>query len=153
MVYQGSFQDVFLVLAGLAWIGYSAYRSGKKKQKSSTAASPGKTSNKNSLFEELLAQYTQGAEIEPVESFNVKTDFNIATEKKKNESSIEPIRRFTDSEIYEEEESEESLEARSALDETEIVVKAKKQKRQISNRTFNLKKAFIYSEILNQKYI
>ncbi len=153
MVYQGSFQDVFLVLAGLVWIGYSAFRSGKKKQKSSTAVSHGKTSKKNSLFEELLAQYTQGTKIEPEENFNVKNDFNIATENKKNESSIETVRRFTDSDIYEEEESEESLEARSALDETEIVVKTNKQKREISNRNFNLKKAFIYSEILNQKYI
>ncbi len=153
MVYQGSFQDVFLVLAGLAWIGYSAYRSGKKKQKSSAPVSPGKTSKKNSLFEELLAQYTQGADIEPEENFNVKNDFNIATEKKKNESSLETVRRFTDSDIYEEEESEESLEASSALNEAEIVVKADKRKKEISNRNFNLKKAFIYSEILNQKYI
>jgi len=156
MVYQGSFQDIFLVLAALAWVGYTAYRANQKRERSSSNLPPKKTSEKNSLFEELLAQYTQGPEIQTEKNVTFEKDLNVATKPRQTESSIELVKRFTDDDIYEKKESEKELADESALDEVEINAKnnaAYRQKKQHSTRTFNLRKAFIYSEILNQKYI
>ncbi len=156
MVYQGSFQDIFFVLAGLAWVGYSAYRANKKKEQSASGISSKKSIKKNSLFEELLEQYTQGVAVQPEEDFALKNDFNVATKPRQTESSVEVVEPFTDDDIYEKNESEQELADESALDEMEIHTKgngAYNLKKQLNNRTFNLKRAFIYSEILNQKYI
>ena len=155
MVYQGSFQDIFLVLAGLAWVGYSVYRANKKKEQSSTALPPKNATKKSSLFEELLEQYTQGAAVQPEEEFTYKNDFNVATQPRQTESSIKEVEQFTDDDIYEVTESKNELAAESALGETEIQTRANGAydlKKQLVNRTFNLKKAFIYAEILNRKY-
>jgi len=156
MVYQGSFQDIFFVLAGLAWVGYSAYRANKKKEQSSSNLPPKKRAEKSSLFEELLAQYTQGAEMKTTEDFILEKDLNVATNPRQTESSIELVEPFTDDDIDEKKESEKKLADESAWDEVEVHAKtnaAVKHKKQHSSRTFNLKKAFIYSEILNNKYI
>ena len=155
MVYQGSFQDIFLVLAGLAWVGYSAYRSNKKREHSSATSSPKNTAKKGSIFEELLEQYTQGVAVQPEEDFTLKNDADVATKPRQTESSVEVVEQFTDDDIYEKNESEQELADESALDETEIHTKdngAYNLKKQLNNRTFNLKRAFIYSEILNKKY-
>ncbi len=155
MVYQGSFQDILFVLAGLAWIAYSAYRSSKKKERSSSAPSTAKTNQKSSLFEELLEQYTQGADEPPVEDFNFDKVAEVATKPRQTESSIEMVESFTEDDIYEVAESKHELEAESALNETQIQSRANGAyniKKQLVNKTFNLKKAFIYAEILNRKY-
>ncbi len=161
MGYYASFQDILFVLAGLAWIAYSAYRTNKKRGSSAASGQPKKTAEKSSLFEELLEQYTQTAGMQRKTNLDVK-DFDVATKPRQTESSLDTVQQFntvqqfTDADIYEEGESEIKLAKQTALDGTQIHnvnVDAFSLKKQSSNRTFNLKRAFIYSEILNQKYI
>jgi len=155
MVYQGSFQDIFLVFAGLAWVGYSVYRANKKKEQSSTALPPKNATKKSSLFEELLEQYTQGATVQPEEDINFEKEYKVATKPRQTESSIKVVEQFTDKDIYEEKESKNELAVESALGEAETQTRANGAydfKKQSVNRIFNLKKAFIYAEILNRKY-
>lgn len=157
MHYQGSFQDIFFILAGLAWVAYSAYRSSNNKKKSSPVGSAKKTVKKSSLFEEMLAQYTQGADIQQQENLDQEKDFGFVTGLQQKKSSVDVVEPFGADDIYEEQESKKILDSESALSEVEIHVgtteKAYNLKKQDNSKKFNLKKAFIYSEILNQKYI
>jgi len=156
MVYQASFQDILFVLAGLAWIGYSAYRKSKKRGETSQSGGKNVSSKKKSVFEELMTQYTN-EEAERQEATNPINEAYAVTPEVQLEETLNDDHVFSYDDYYEEGVgSEPTSDGILPSNEVERQIKVdvdtpKKQK--ISSKSFNLRKAFIYSEILKQKYI
>ena len=156
MVYQASFQDILFVLAGLAWIGYSAYRKSKKRGETSQSGGKNVSSKKKSVFEELLAQYTN-EEAERQGAANPINEAYAATPEVQSEETSNDEHVFSYDDYYEEGDGSEPT-SDSTLPKQEVVRQIKVdsdtfKKQKISSKSFDLRKAFIYSEILKQKYI
>jgi len=156
MVYQASFQDILFILAGLAWVGYSAYRGSKKKGRASQGGATNSSSKKKSVFEELLAQYTN-EEAERQEVANPLNEAYAATQEVQSEITSNDEHVFSYDDYYEEGDGSEPT-SDSTLPQQAVVRQIKAdaktpKKQKISRKSFDLRKAFIYSEILKQKYI
>jgi len=157
MVYQASFQDILFVLAGLAWVGYSAYRGSKKKGRASQVGAKNSGTKKKSLLEELLAAQYTSEKAERQEAANPITEAYAATPEVQSEETSNYEHVFSYDDYYEEGVGSEPT-SDGTLTRQEVVRQIKVEadtpkKQKVISKSFNLRKAFIYSEILNQKYI
>lgn len=157
MVYQASFQDILFVLAGLAWVGYSAYRKSKKKGRASQVGATNSGTKKKSLLEELLAAQYTSEEAERQEAVNPINEAYAATPEVQSEETSNDDHVFSYDDYYEEGIGSEPT-SDGTLPQHEVVRQIKidantHKKQKISSKSFNLRKAFIYSEILKQKYV
>jgi hypothetical protein len=155
MVYKGSFEDILFVLSGLVWVGYSLYRANKKKGQQSKSTSGKSSSGSNSLFDELLSQFTN--EGEQKETIVYENDLDVATPETKLESNVDSNRPYSYDNNYEEVGRSKSIFAEPTVQDEVVNEKNKSayrlDKQAHKNKSFDLKSAFIYSEILKQKYI
>jgi hypothetical protein len=144
MIVKGSFEDVLFVGLGIVWLIYSALKANKKTKQSVDDGLEG--SVEQDLFEQMMER--EGLAVpEPADQFEER-------EEDKQGSSIESSTYFS---FDEEVESKEHVETNfrrerqqeNLIRENEIGGQNKKNKR----FKFNLKDAFIYSEILNAKYV
>ena len=155
MVYQASFQDILFVLAGLAWVGYSAYRANSKKGEKSNHKTSKTASSGSSVFDELLSQFTNPENQEEVISF--ENNEVVATPATKMESTVDNAQPFSYDDYYEEKKGNQqgydipTVEEGIGKQEVDSAYSLKTKK--VNNKSFDLKRAFIYSEILNNKYI
>ena len=152
MVYHASFQDILFVLAGIAWVAYSAYRSNKKRE----AAKKAVPEKKYSVFDALLDEVMPSTERDESRE-NSEIPTQVATPFNDNASMIHSDTNITADNRYVEFNDEGRDTEMESFEEEEVRKEAKRaydQKKQKVNKIeFDLKKAFIYSEILNRKYI
>lgn len=156
MLIKGSFDDYIYILVGLIWLGFSIYKGVQKKKAASSPVTDAEDGNppekKKSIFDDFLNQILQ--EEEPVPYQPVDEEIPIEKEPVVAENITEN-RQFSYDDNYEESNylaqtdvyQKESA-ARSTL-ETQIETPPKKQ---LKKPRFNLRKAVIYSEILNTRY-
>jgi len=156
MLVKGSFEDLLYVIAGLVWVAFSIYKGSQKQKKSKAGESNGV--KKKSTIEELFGEFLNVKEEnvaysqpeEEVVTDNPVFD-EVPTEGKQFETSQQKIFSFDD----EFEEGNFSEENRVYIPETEDKDKAAVKKNRKSYHVkkkprFNVRKAIIYSEILNR---
>jgi len=155
MVYKGSFEDILFVLSGLVWVGYSVYRANKKKGQKSKSTNGNSSSGSNSFFDELLSQFTN--ENEQKETFVYENDQDVATPETKLESNRDSTQPYAYDDIYEEGGWDKRVLAeptvQNEIEEVKDNSAYRLDKQVHKKKPFDLKSAFIYSEILKQKYI
>ena len=151
MAYHTSFQDILYVLAGIAWVAYSAYRANKKREKAKKDVPEKSYSVFDALFDEDLPL---DSEIEIQKKTENITP--LATPFVDNASMINNGNSFLEGNGNSDASHSKWETEMESIGEEEAKEQAKQayvQKKQVVRRIeFDLKKAFIYSEILNRKY-
>ena len=150
-----SFEDILFILAGLVWVAYSAYRANKKKAKSQLVTTNEDDKKAKGFFDEFLEQFNVQEATEQKVSF--ENSYDVATPAANLESNITNGALFSYDDVYEKKEDgnrnhEASTERNETQEDVEISAEQRSFNRKASS-SFNLKRAFIYSEILNNKYI
>ena len=155
MYHQASFQDILFVLAGIAWVAYSAYRSNANKQRNNKPDQGNNKSGFESLLDEVMAQFDD--ESKPDLKKNDKNIADVATPAHNESSLITDVTYFSAEDKQKEHVSEETGKVNESYIEDEVNRKARTAynivTQNVRKNKFDLKKAFIYSEILNRKYI
>ncbi len=147
MLSKGSFEDFLYILIGIIWVAFSIYKGSKRKK-----TAPKQTVKKDKgFFETLLDEVTkkdqQQGDIPYVSDVPVSETNPFPTE------NVTQEKIFSYDDIYEEEGFEEP-EIILATDEQPIKTSREMQPQTAGKKKlrFDLKKAIIYSEILQPKY-
>jgi len=146
MLVKGSFEDFFYILAGLIWVAFSIYKGIQKKKSQQT---PDQKVKKKSMIETLMDEFLDQKETvqpEPIVYETPSQDVELE-EEVKNEV-------FSYDDIYEKSNYNEVAAVYSnktdAKRKLKTNLKAASPKRKKTR--FDLKKAIVYSEILNRRY-
>jgi len=155
MAQYASFQDILFVLAGLAWIAYSAYRGNKKKTNSKPVGQHSSNNNAKGLFDEVMDMFDVQ---NPQEQKTAAEKSSVAaTSTVTMESNINSANPFSYDDIVEKEQHynniADDLKTQNQFGLEEEIGSDLWRPKEIKRDSFNLKRAFIYSEILNNKYI
>jgi hypothetical protein len=156
MLVKSSFEDLLYVIAGLVWVAFSIYKGSQKQKKAKSGESNGV--KKKSTIEELLGEFLNVKEGDvaysqadnDVAADNTFID-EVPTEKKQFDTPQQKIFSYDD----EFEEGNFSEESRVYTPETEGEGKAAVENNRKSYRIkkkprFNVRRAIVYSEILNR---
>lgn len=146
MLVKGSFEDYFYILVGLVWVAFSIYK-GIQKKKSQQA--PDQKTKKKSVLETLMDEFLEKEETvqtEPIVYEAPSQDIEFEEEVKEEVFSYD--------DIYENSNYNEVTGTYSKRAETKSRLKTnlKTPSTKRKKMRFNLKKAVIYSEILNKRY-
>lgn len=152
MFFQASFEDYIYILVGIVWIAYSIYKGiqknkSKQAKKHTTGDNPPKKSLFQSFIDEVLVEekplpYTPDSD----DQIQEEIVFDVPEKK-------ETIFSYDD--IYEESNFKEDIDVHEDKAEVQI---AKNQKTNILSSVkqkkprIDLRKAVVYSEILNRRY-
>jgi hypothetical protein len=151
MIVKGSFEDILFIALGLIWVIYSAIKGNKKRSAGKNHEESPEYNDSGDLFDELLSELTgkeRRKEKEIVKS--VVADEIIDREEK----SIDWQNYSSFDDEYEKRKVADNWSVDTGFKEDEIKVNEVKDSINEEKRvSFNLKKAFIYSEILKQKYM
>jgi len=146
MIVKGSFEDVLFVVLGLIWVVYSAYKSSNKKnEKQKQATSEGNMPE--SSFDDFLAEML-GAEQKEKEPEVAFVNDKEEVEKVAGNDIFSFNDKFQNEKIVEEKHFDQS-----GNDELIKSMEIGGENKPAKNVAFNLRKAIIYSEILERKYI
>ncbi|NOX85297.1 MAG: hypothetical protein GXO86_04935 [Chlorobi bacterium] len=155
MLYKGSYEDYIYILIGIIWIAYSIYKGvnkNKAARQKSAEGKPAKPKSKSFLetfLDEMTKQDTEPMEYIPPEK-EIVTEPEVKTEKQEEEI-------FSYDNNYEKSNFDEA----SAVYEPEKMMSAKdtnmlkhsgKTKKTKTKGKIDMRKAVIYSEILNPRY-
>ncbi|HEY9114125.1 MAG TPA: hypothetical protein VIN10_05455 [Bacteroidales bacterium] len=149
MIAKGSFEDFLYIFIGLIWIGFSIYKAQQKKK----AAAQGQTSTRKekSFIENLMSEFLNEDTVDPYEVSSEKSELPKADSSKETRTR----KVFSYDDYYEESNGKQDFDVfekkpeKSALIAEEVKVYPRKHKRKPK---IDLRKAVIYSEILNRKY-
>ena len=153
MLFKGSFEDYIYIIIGLVWIVFSIYKGAQKnKARKQTPVSPESEEKKPaSIFDGFLEKLMKEEEevpYEPVE-LHPKTDENIQVVHSESEKIfsyddlVEKSNHLKETDVY-----EEKAVTKSTLNQ-ELKTHLKQAR---TKPRFDLRKAVIYSEILNRRY-
>ena len=156
MLVKGSFDDYIYILVGLIWLGFSIYKGVQKKKAASSPTNDAEDGNppekKKSIFDDFLNQILK--EEEPVPYHPVDKEIPIETEPGVAENITEN-RLFS----YDDDYKESNYLAQTDVYQKETTTRSTPDtqlkaspKKQLKKPRFNLRKAVIYSEILNRRY-
>lgn len=158
MLVQTSFEDYLYIILGIVWIAYSIYKGtqkskAKQAKKQSTKQEPKKKSVFETFFDEILVEekpipYSQEKEIQT-------SDESIVEKTKAIDEPVVQENIFSYDDYYEESNLQSDIEVYE--NEAEIQVeKKRKAKATPTSKTkkprIDLRKAVVYSEILNKRY-
>lgn len=150
MVVSASFEDYLYILAGVVWLIFSFYKGkNKKKATSGSSSDNGKKSFLESFIEEIEQQKVPDPIVyAPVEESLTDTDPMPVAEERlfSYDDAVELSNEYETSVVYKE--TEVKKEEKSSAVLSEVI---KNQKYKIQKR-FDLRKAVIYSEIINPRY-
>jgi len=160
MIYKGSYEDLIYILIGVIWIGYSIYKGvmKSKEHKPAGKVKPAKTKSKSFLdtfLEELTEQGEKPTEMEyiPPEKEKITEKEFVAESYTETKNGKEKILSYDD---YDEKSNfKKATDVYDTSAETGVeVVKIEEFREEPKKRkaTIDLKKAVIYSEILNPRY-
>lgn len=149
MIAKGSFEDFLYIFIGLIWIGFSIYKAQQKKKAS--AQSEVKTKKEKSFFENLINEFINEETENPYAAMpQEQKPGNQGGSKKLQDKKV-----FSYDDYYEESNATPDfnvIEKKATIStELEEDVKTFQQKRTQKSR-IDLRRAVIYSEILNRKY-
>ncbi len=155
MIAHASFEDFLYIIAGIIWIAFSFYNAKKKKQ-AKKAAPP--TSKKKSILESLFDEIGQKSEQKDSTYYEPEQDIYEKSPEVDSEHmpANEPEKVFSYDDFYEEGNYNpipDVIERKSSSPIKNISTTNYKIKRSSvnkRNKKINLKKAVIYSEILNK---
>ncbi len=153
MLVKGSFEEIIYVVIGVLWIAYSIYKGtqkGKAKSKRNqtpTDAEEKKKSVFDTFLDDILAKEEPVLYTPPAE--------DIVTAEKEVESEVVKEKVFSYDDYYEESNYQERFSVTESKLESDIkieveptILPSKKRKKP----RIDLRKAVIYSEILNRRY-
>lgn len=153
MLIRGSFEDYIYIIIGVVWIAYSIYKGAKKrkqgvnKPKRESEPQEKKKSVFETFFDEILVE-EKPVPYEPIIE-DVEIDEEIETEKMAEQKV------FSYDDYYEESSSQRDIDivekrtlSQSHRKQDLKAIPSKKRKKP----RINLRKAVIYSEILNRRY-
>jgi len=149
MIAKGSFEDFLYIFIGLIWIGFSIYKAQQKKK--AAAQGQGNVKKEKSFFDNLMSEFINE---EPSSPSHSSINEPLSAEKYERRDA-QPNKVFSYDDVYEgsnampEYDVYEKKPARQPELKEEIITKKQKQKRK---PRIDLRKAVIYSEILNRKY-
>ena len=153
MLIKGSFEDIIYIVIGVLWIAYSIYK-GTQKGKAKPKTKPASTDSeekKKSFFDTFLDDIL--AKEEPVLYAPPTEDIAETETEDKNKKVEEEIFSYDDD--YEESNHRErydviksEIESDIKIEEEPTIFSSKKRKKP----RIDLRKAIIYSEILNRRY-
>ncbi|RLD44382.1 MAG: hypothetical protein DRI89_03335 [Bacteroidetes bacterium] len=146
MLVKGSFEDFFYILVGLIWVAYSIYKGVQKKKLQN---SPNEKVKKKSVLENLMDEFLEKeAPVQPEPIVYEATSEDIEFEEKKDTEV------FSYDDIYEESNYNAASDVYRKKPETKTKLKTELKISPKKSKTprFNLRKAVIYSELLNSRY-
>ena len=153
MLVKGSFEDIIYVVIGVLWIAYSIYKGTKKgrakSRKEQTPTDP--EEKKKSVFDTFLDDIL--AKEEPVVYAPPAEDIVTAEKEVESEKVEEKVFSYDDS--YEESNYQERFNVIESKLESDIKIEAEPTilpSRKRKKPRIDLRKAVIYSEILNRRY-
>lgn len=149
MFSKGSFEDFLYIIIGLVWIGFSIYKAQQKKKAATQRG--GNVKKEKSFFDNLMSEFINE---EPSNLY--QTPPNEAPPVKNTERrETRADKIFSYDDMYEESNdmSEISVFEKKPAKQAEFAeeIKAKQRVKKRKPR-IDLRKAVIYSEILNRKY-
>lgn len=145
MLVKGSFEDYFYILVGLIWVAFSIYKGVQKKKSQKT---PDKEVKKKSMLETIMDEFLEKekpVQAEPIVYDASPQNVELEEEEKEEVFSYDDI--YEKSNYNEFSEVHKKTETKSRL---KTNLKATSRKRQ--KPRFNLRKAVIYSELMNKRY-
>lgn len=159
MLIKGSFEDFLYIIIGLIWVAFSIYK-GTQKKKSVARRDAGDKSNeippeekKKSFFDEFLNQIVTEEEPLPYEPVTSETSYSEPYSEEKEEEKEEKVFSYDD--FVEEsnyKEENDVYDFKPAI-EADVKDELKSHLKSTNDHSrFDLKKAIIYSEILNRRY-
>ncbi|MBU2553097.1 MAG: hypothetical protein KKF98_01465 [Bacteroidetes bacterium] len=150
MVVSASFEDYLYILAGVVWLIFSFYKGQKKKKTTSETSSQ---SGKKSFFESLVEEFDQEKAPDPVLYTPVEETFSGANAQQLAEErlfsyddAVELSNEYETSVVYKE------TEVKKVEKPPVILSKVVKNQKNKIRQGFDLRKAVIYSEIINPRY-
>ncbi len=143
MLIKGSFEDFLYILVGLIWLAFSVYKGVKKKKPQ--PSSKEESSKRKSALETMMEQFM----VEEPETIVYETPSPDPVPQTDTDEKI-----FSYDDIYEE---SNQLETSAVYDrrpepEKKVVTKPESTRKKKKIRRFDVRKAVIYSEILNRRY-
>lgn len=155
MLFKGSFDDYLYILIGIIWVAFSIYKGIQKKKATSNSPqekqSESQTEPKKSFFDDFLNQIIVEEETTPYKSVTVEeADLEPVFEDKGAEEKI-----FSYDDVVEESNFAEENSVYEIKPATENFIQQDLKSHLKSKKgqtRFDLRKAVIYSEILNRRY-
>ena len=150
MMFQASFEDYIYILVGIVWIAYSIYKGtqkSKSRQNKSNNTEPVK--KKKSVFETFIDNIIVEEKPLPYVAESEETIFDDVEIVDKEEKV------FSYDDYYEESNFQSDLDVNKNEAETESKIKQEIRKSPSVKRKkprIDLRKAVVYSEILNRRY-
>jgi len=146
MLVKGSFEDYFYILVGLIWVAFSIYKGIQKKKSQQT---PNQKVKKKSVLETLMDEFLEQEETvqpEPIVYEAPSEDIEFEEEVKDEVFSYDDIDEKSNynksTEVY-----SNRTDAKRRF-KTNLKTPSTKRKK----TRFDLRKAVVYSEILNRRY-
>lgn len=155
MLFKGSFEDYIYIIIGLIWIVFSIYKGAQKnKARKQTPVSPESEPEEkepSSIFDSFLGKLMKEEEEVPYEAVELqpKTDESIQVAHAESDKIfsyddlVEDSNYLNKTDVY-----EDKAVTKSTLNQ-ELKTHLKQSK---TKPRFDLRKAVIYSEILNRRY-
>ena len=153
MLVKGSFEDFIYIIIGVIWIAFSIYKGAAKNKARKNQPSPPQTEEQEStsIFENFLNNLIKEEEKEPYEPVELRKEETVEVKPAPESSDkifsyddlVEESNYFHESNVYEEKADKKA----SLKEELKTHLKDSKTKPR-----FDLRKAVIYSEILNRRY-
>jgi hypothetical protein len=166
MIVKGSIEDIIYILIGVLWIAYSIYKgfksSQKKKQPKTVAEEPDtngtretvESKPRKTIFDSFLEEITREEKSVPYTPAEMQPEYQ--EEKPIQPKTKEVAEPFSYDDFYEEsnfmEGSDVYEKERTATEPTKPTKLSTGRKRRRKPR-IDLRKAVIYSEILNRRYL
>lgn len=148
MLVKGSFEDIIYIVIGVLWIAYSIYKGTKKgraksrKEQAPTDSEEKKKSVFDTFLDDILAKEEPVLYTPPAE--------DIVTEEKEVEEKVFSYDDYYEKSNYQERFNviDSKLESDIKIEAEPTILPSKKRKKP----RIDLRKAVIYSEILNRRY-
>ena len=145
MLVKGSFEDYFYILVGLIWVAFSIYKGMQKKKSQKTSD---KVVKKKSVLETLMDEFLEKEE--PVQPEPIVYDASPQNGELEEEVKEEI---FSYDDIYEKSNHSEFSEVYNKTEtKSRLKTNLKAPSRKRKKTGFDLRKAVVYSEILNRRY-
>ncbi|MEJ2596590.1 MAG: hypothetical protein P8100_16025 [bacterium] len=166
MIFKGSIEDFIYIIIGIIWLVFSIYKGSQKKKKAGKPAAEPQPAKKesSSIFDNFLENLMKEEEEQgvPYEQVEIKKDNKPPSVAEPNEMESEKVFSYDDMAVensfdYDVESNylkpDQVYDKPSAQPETKLQEELRTHLKPTKKKPrFDLRKAVIYSEILNRRY-
>lgn len=154
MVVKGSFDDYLYILIGLVWVAVSIYKTAQKRKQAAAPVQKGEKEEKKSIFNQIFDEFVEKNEFD-FEDTKHREPERVSSPKftsDKVENADDAIFSYDD--VYEESNVNEYDEVykKEPLQKPapKVPLKAPRNRKK---RSFDIRKAVVFSEILRRPYV